>query len=252
MHILSIVNQKGGVGKTTTAVNLAASLAILGKSVLIIDLDPQSNATSGLGLNAVVKNIYDVLIDGTNLDNAIVASECKNLYIVPSTIDLSAVEIEILNNPNKERVLSLAIEGMTSSFDYCLIDCPPSLSQLTINALSCSHDVLIPVQCEFYALEGIAHLLNTISMIRASVNSGLNIFGILLTMYDKRYKLTSEVEREIRGHFGSVVFDTVIPRNVRIAEAPSHGLPVVVYEPSSVGAKAYQLLAKEVLQRFKE
>lgn len=250
-RIIAIVNQKGGVAKTTSAVNLGASLAVLQHKVLVIDLDPQGNASTALGIDQGdrVNTIYDVLISDLPIEQSISETITPNLSVIPSNINLSAAEIELLSCNDKEFVLKNAIDKIAGNYEYILIDCPPSLGQLTINALSAAKDVLIPMQCEFYALEGLSHLLKTVELIQANLNNDLKIFGVLLTMYDKRNKLTVQVEDDVRGCLGDVVFETIIPRNVRLSEAPSHNLSVIEYDITSIGAKAYLTLAREVLRR---
>ncbi len=249
--VVCIANQKGGVAKTTTAVNLSAALALAGLRILVIDLDPQGNASTGLGINQDNRAIssYDVIIGNTIIDNAILPTEIKNLYVLPSNINLSAAEIELLSIATKEQALKKAIAQSKYNYDYIIIDCPPSLGQLTINALSASNGIIIPMQCEFYALEGLSHLLKTIDLIQRNINRNLKIIGVLLTMHDKRNKLTEDVDSDVRNHLGEIVFQTVIPRNVRISESPSYGMPVITYDPQSSGSKAYHSLTAEFLHR---
>ncbi|MDX1916583.1 MAG: ParA family protein [Rickettsiaceae bacterium] len=249
--IICIANQKGGVAKTTTAINLASALALAGLKTLLIDIDPQGNASTGLGVsqdNRAV-SIYQVLLGDSNIDNAILPTDIKNLHIIPSSIDLSAAEVELLTLDEKEKALKRAISQNTIGYDYILIDCPPSLGQLTINALAASNGIIIPMQCEFYALEGLSHLLKTIDFIQKNLNKSLKIIGVLLTMHDKRNKLTDDVDTDVRSYLGEIVFQTVIPRNVRISESPSHGMPVLTYDPFSSGSKAYHALTQEFLMR---
>lgn len=253
-RILSVVNQKGGVGKTTTAVNMATALAAIGKRVLIIDLDPQGNASTGFGILAAqrLKNSYHVLIGEEKLSDAVVATPIPKLEICPATIDLTGAEIELVNIHQREYQLKKALKDMPSRWDYVIIDCPPSLGLLTINALTASNAVLIPLQCEFYALEGLSHLLKTIKLIQGKLNPDLSIHGVVLTMYDKRNKLTEQIEQDVRSFLGADVYDTVIPRNVRISEAPSHGQPAIVYDMKCTGSQAYLKLAREVIRREKQ
>ena len=252
--IISLANQKGGVGKTTTAINLAAALAGEGKSVLLVDADPQANASSGLGIEIrdLDKTIYECLINEIDPKTAILSTSVENLSIIPSHIDLVGAEIEMLNIEDKENILKRVLSSLRSDYDYILIDCSPSLGLITINALTASDSVIIPVQCEFFALEGIAKLLNTIKIIKSNLNPGLRIQGFLLTMYDGRLRLSTQVHDEVRRHFGDLVFDTVIARNVRLSEAPSHGMSVIEYDKSSKGAKSYIKLAKELIRRTEE
>lgn len=252
-RVFSIVNQKGGVGKTTTTVNVATSLAAIGKSVLVIDLDPQGNASTGLGVenSKRIHTAYQVLIGQTPIEQAIMPTIIPRLSIVPSTIDLSGAEIELVNLQDREFQLRFALEHIPNQFDYVLIDCPPSLGLLTINALAASDTVLIPLQCEFYALEGLSHLLKTVKLIQNHLNERLTIHGIILTMYDRRNKLTEHIEADVRSFLGDEVYKTVIPRNVRMSEAPSHGKPAIIYDIKCPGSQAYLALAREIIQREK-
>jgi chromosome partitioning protein len=249
--IISLANQKGGVGKTTTAINLAASLATLGKKVLLVDADPQANASSGLGVNirALEHTIYECLIDEVPTQKAIHPTDVKNLDIIPSHIDLVGAEIEMLNLDNREKVMQKLLLPLKSNYDYILIDCSPSLGLITVNALTASDSVIIPVQCEYFALEGISKLLNTIKIIKSKLNMHLEIEGFLLTMYDNRLRLANQVYAEVKRHFEGMVFETVINRNVRLSEAPSYGQPVIVYDSESKGTANYVDLAKELISK---
>ena len=249
--IISLANQKGGVGKTTTTINLAASLAVLEQKVLIIDADPQANATSGLGFDVknVQSSIYECIVDEVDAQQVILKPEIEHLDLIPSHIDLVGAEIEMLNLPNREKVLKNAIETLKNSYDFIFIDCSPSLGLITVNALTASDSVIIPVQCEYFALEGLGKLLNTIKIIQNRLNPALEIEGFLLTMYDSRLNLSNQVYEEVKRHFQEMVFETVIQRNVKLSEAPSYGKPVVLYDASSKGAINHMNLAREILQR---
>ncbi|WAA12289.1 ParA family protein [Fervidibacillus halotolerans] len=247
--VIAVANQKGGVGKTTTSVNLSASLAHIGKKVLLVDIDPQGNATSGVGVEKadVPHSIYDVLIDDIDPKKVIVPTAIQNLYIIPSTIQLAGAEIELVPTISREVRLKRAIDQIKEEFDYIIIDCPPSLGLLTINALSASNTVLIPVQCEYYALEGLSQLLNTVRLVQKHLNHELMIEGVLMTMFDARTNLGIQVIEEVKKYFQDKVFKTIIPRSVRLSEAPSHGQPIITYDPKSRGAEVYIDLAKEVI-----
>lgn len=249
-RIISIFNQKGGVGKTTTNINLSACLAKKGKKVLIIDNDPQGNSTSGVGIDksSVEYSLYDVLIDNVNPKKAVIKTEYDNLYVLPSNVDLAGAEIELSMIENRETRLKKAINKISKDYDYIFIDCPPSLGLLTINSLIAADSILIPIQCEYYALEGVSSLLNTYNLVKTNLNKNLEIEGVVLSMYDGRTNLSIQVLEEVRKHFGKKVYETVIPRNVRLAEAPSYGMPIIEYDAKSKGAIAYNKLANEFLK----
>ena len=250
-RIIAIANQKGGVGKTTTAVNLATALAAVEKRVLLLDLDPQGNASTGLGIPRSSRAVtsYDVLIGQRSIDGTIVPTKVPHLSVVPASVDLSGAEVELVGAEHREYKLRDALIGKLLLYDYVLIDCPPSLGLLTLNALVAAHAVLVPLQCEFYALEGLSHLIRTIERVKRHLNPSLEIQGVVLTMFDKRNNLSDLVAADVRDHFGDKVYETVIPRNVRISEAPSHGKPVLLYDFRCPGAQAYVHLAGEVLRR---
>lgn len=255
-RIISVANQKGGVGKTTTAINLAAAMAELGLKVLVIDLDPQGNASTGLGIPGNAREIttYDLLVEEVDLSKAILETSTKNLSIIPATTDLSSADMELFSTDNRSSLLKSALysrEIEVKGFDYILIDCPPSLSLLTVNAMVASNSVLVPLQSEFFALEGLSQLMLTIREVRQSANPGLRIEGIVLTMFDRRNNLSQMVDEDAREHLGELVFETRIPRNVRVSEAPSFAQPVLAYDTNSKGAMAYRDLAKEIQQRHK-
>jgi chromosome partitioning protein len=253
-RIVAVANQKGGVGKTTTAVNLATALAAAGHRVLVIDLDPQGNATTGFGIGAAARGVgsYDVLLGESGLEGAVLATAVPRLAVVPATQDLAGVELELSQRPHREFLLQRALRGQLAAYDEVLIDCPPALNLLTINALVAADQVLVPLQCEFYALEGLAQLMRTIERVQQALNPRLALQGVLLTMYDRRNNLCDLVAADVRGHFGDKVYDTVIPRNVRVSEAPSHGLPVLLYDHRCPGSLAYIQLAAEMLRRSGE
>lgn len=250
--VFSIANQKGGVGKTTTTINLAASLSALDKRVLVLDLDPQGNTTSGLGVDkdSVAVGMYNLLSQGSSLADAIIDTDYEGLYLVPATIDLSGAEVELVNQENREKVLLSRLEAYDGEpFDYVIIDCPPALNMLTVNALTASDRVLVTLQTEFYAMEGLSQLMDTIRRVRVHLNPHLEIEGILLTMVDRRNNLSAQVERDVREYFGVQVYESVVPRNVRLSEAPSYGLPVMYHDLRSKGAQAYFQVAQELIQR---
>lgn len=252
--IIAIANQKGGVGKTTTSFNLGACLALSGKKVLLVDADPQANTTSGIGVEPGENDasIYDCLVDAYPASDAIMETQIKGLHIIPSRIDLVGAEVELMSRPERERAMAKALAPVKEKYDYVLIDCSPSLGIITVNALTASDSVLIPVQAEYFALEGIAQLLNTVRIIKSRLRPQLEIEGFLLTMYDARLRLANQIFEELKGHFGDMVFSTVIPRNIKLSESPSHGLPVILYDPDSRGAIAYTQLAKELRNRNKK
>lgn len=251
--IISIFNQKGGVGKTTTNINLSAYLAILGKKVLMVDIDPQGNTTSGIGIdkNKLEHSIYDVIM-GMPAADAIIKTNIKKLSILPSSMDLAGAEIELANLENRESILKSCLKSVKDSYDYILIDCPPSLGILSLNALAASDSVIIPIQCEFYALEGVGQLMNTIQLVKRSLNPGLKIQGVVMSMFDGRTNLSIEVVEEVKKYFKDKVYTTIIPRNVRLAEAPSFGKPIEFYDKNCRGAEAYKELAEEFLEYEKE
>jgi chromosome partitioning protein len=247
-RVFAVANQKGGVGKTTTAVNLGAGLADLGRRVLVVDLDPQGNATTGLGIEArnFEHSMYDVLMRDIAMEDCIEPTNVKNLFVAPATIDLAGAEIELVPTMSRELKLKKALSTIVDDFDFVLIDCPPSLGLITINGLAAAREVLVPIQCEYYALEGLGQLLRNVNLVKSNLNAELEVTTIVLTMYDARTKLSEEVAREVRSHFGDRVCNMVIPRTVRLSEAPSFGQPITVFDPTSRGAVAYRELAKEV------
>lgn len=249
-RIIAIANQKGGVGKTTTSVNLSACLAYLGKKVLLVDIDPQGNASSGVGVNKgdVNQCIYDVLIDDVSVKETILETKVENLHIVPATISLAGAEIELVSTISREVRLKKALQEVQANYEYIIIDCPPSLGLLTINSLTAADAIIIPVQCEFYALEGLSQLLSTIRLVQKHLNKTLAIDGVLLTMFDARTNLGIQVIEEVKKYFQDKVYKSIIPRNVRLSEAPSHGEPIIIYDPKSRGAEVYLELAKEVIR----
>ena len=250
-RIISIINQKGGVGKSTTAVNLAAALGELGKEVLIVDFDPQGNSTSGLGIEKeeLEQCVYDALLNDVPAENLLIQANCNNVAVIPATIQLAGAEIELVSAMARETRLKELLEPVQENYDFVFIDCPPSLGLLTINALTAADSVLIPIQCEYYALEGVTKLLESMRMVKSKINKGLEVFGVLLTMYDSRTSLANQVVDEVKQYFGDKVFNTLIPRTVKISEAPSFGMSVIQYAPQNKGAQSYMELAEEVIGR---
>ena len=248
-HVIAIINQKGGVGKSTTAINLAAALGDLGKRVLVVDFDPQGNATSGFGVDKdqLESDVYEALMNSVPLPDVVVSSPVEHVDIAPATIQLAGAEIELVSVMARESVLRYVLDPVRDKYDYVFIDCPPSLGLLTVNSLVAADSLLIPIQCEFYALEGLSKLLESMRMVKGRLNPTLEVFGVVMTMFDARTTLSKQVVEEVRDYFGDKVFQSVIPRNVKLSEAPSHGLPVNLYAPSSKGAIAYESLAKEVV-----
>jgi len=252
--IIAVANQKGGVGKTTTAVNLSSCLAVKGKKVLIIDIDPQGNTTSGLGIDkkTIGKSTYDVLINGDSIENAIINTAIVNLQLCPSNIQLAGAEVELVPLISRETRIKAALESIKSTFDFIIIDCPPSLGLLTINSLTAANSILVPIQCEYYALEGLSQLMNTVKLVQRHLNPSLDVEGVVLTMFDGRTNLSIQVVEEVKKYFKNKVYRTVIPRNVRLSEAPSYGMPIVLYDPKSKGAECYMELAEEVIEYSEE
>lgn len=247
--IIAVVNQKGGVGKTTTAVNISTILAKKGKKVLLIDADPQGNATSGLGVDKnVEKSVYDVIINDAEMEEVLIQSPIKNLFVCPSNINLAGAEVELVSMLAREQILKNKLENIKDKFNYIIIDCPPSLGLLTINAFVASTSILIPIQCEYYALEGVGQLINTIELVKKQLNKNLYVEGVVLTMHDARTNLSTQVIKEVKNYFKDNVYKTIIPRNVKLSEAPSFGMPITVYAPKSKGAKCYEKLANEILK----
>ena len=249
VRVIAIANQKGGVGKTTTAVNLSSCLALLGARVLLIDVDPQGNSTSGLGIDksTVKRCVYDCLVNDVPMDEAVVSTKVENLGLLPATIQLAGAEVELVSVLARENMLKRALEKVKYRYDFVLMDCPPSLGLLTINALTAASSVLVPIQCEFYALEGLSQLMRTVGLVQKNLNPSLQLEGVVLTMFDARTNLSIQVVDEVKNHFRNKVYRTIIPRNIRLSEAPSHGKPIVQYDPKSRGAEVYLELAKEVM-----
>lgn len=250
-RIIAIANQKGGVGKTTTAINLSSCLAEKGKKVLAVDMDPQGNMTSGLGVdkNSVEKTIYDLIIGEIEVENVIIENVLDNLDIIPTSIDLSAAEIELIDVEDKEFVLKNAIHKVKEQYDFVIIDCPPSLSMLTINAMTTADSIIVPIQCEYYALEGLSQLIHTVELVKSRLNPILEIEGVVFTMYDARTNLSLQVVENVKDNLQQTIYKTIIPRNIRLAEAPSYGMPINVYDPKSTGAESYMKLADEVIDK---
>ena len=247
--IISVSNQKGGVGKTTTALSLSAALGVLEKKVLLIDMDPQSNATSGLGVdsNEATLSSYNLIIGNAKASNIVIQTSSPNLDLIPAKIDLVGLEIEIVNESSREYLLKNALEKIKEKYDFIIIDCPPSLGLITLNALTCSNSVIIPIQCEYFALEGLGKLLNTIKGVQKVHNPNLSLEGILLTMFDSRLRLSNQVKQDVKKHFGNIVFNTIVPRNVSLGEAPSHGESILMYNATSKGSKSYLKFAQEIV-----
>lgn len=253
-RIIAVANQKGGVGKTTTTINLSAYLAELGKKVLTIDIDPQGNTTSGLGLdkNSIENTIYELMLGQCNINECMKDSIMENLYVIPSNVDLAAAEIELIGINEKEYIMKKAVDSIKDNFDFILIDCPPSLNMLTVNAMTTADTVLVPIQCEYYALEGLSQLIRTINLVKTRLNPELEIEGVVFTMYDARTNLSLQVVENVKANLKQAIYKTIIPRNIRLAEAPSHGLPINLYDAKSAGAESYRLLAEEVINRGEE
>ena len=250
-RVIAIANQKGGVGKTTTAINLSACLAESGQYVLMIDFDPQGNATSGVGLEKeyLDKTVYELLVENSNIEECIVKGVQKNLDVLPSDVDLAGAEIELLNSPSKDMLLKKQLDFIKDKYDFVIIDCPPALGLLTINALTAADTVVVPIQCEYYALEGLSQILKTINLVQKKLNPNLELEGVVFTMYDARTNLSLEVVENVKNNLNKKVYKTIIPRNIRLAEAPSHGMPINLYDSRSAGAESYRLLAAEVISR---
>lgn len=252
--VMAVANQKGGVGKTTTAVNCSAALALQGRRVLVVDTDPQGNTTSGLGIDKkkAQLSVYDVLINGADIKEAVQATQIEGLFAVPSAIKLAGAEVEMVHMEKREYVIKEALEAVRGDYDYILMDCPPSLGLLTVNALTAADTVIVPIQCEYYALEGVTQLVDTIRLVKKHLNTGLEIEGVLLTMFDPRTRLSVQVVDEVKAFFRHKVFSSLVPRNVRLGEAPSFGKPIMLYDPQCAGARAYEYLAEEIIQNNEE
>ena len=250
-RIIAIANQKGGVGKTTTAINLSACLAEVGKKVLTIDMDPQGNTTSGLGVDkeSVENTVYELMLSECTVQESIHATEIENLMLIPSNVNLAGAEIELLGINEKEYILKKEIDRVKDEYDYLIIDCPPSLNMLTINAMTTANTVIVPIQCEYYALEGLSQLIHTINLVQQRLNPSLHMEGVVFTMYDARTNLSLQVVENVKNNLNTNIYKTIIPRNIRLAEAPSHGLPINIYDTKSTGAESYRLLAQEVIER---
>lgn len=248
-RIIAIANQKGGVGKTTTTINLASSLAELGKKVLVIDMDPQGNTTSGLGVekNTIENTVYELILSECSVNECIIKEVIDNVSVIPSNVNLAAAEIELIGVDKKEYILRNEIDWIKDKYDFIFIDCPPSLSMLTINAMTTANTVLVPIQCEYYALEGLSQLIHTVNLVKERLNPRLSIEGVVFTMFDSRTNLSAQVVENVKANFKEKVFDTLIPRNIRLAEAPSYGMPICMYDPKSAGAESYRSLAKELI-----
>lgn len=253
-RIIAIANQKGGVGKTTTSINLAASIAEMGKRVLAIDLDPQGNMTSGLGVdkNEVENTVYELMLDECSINESIQDTVVKGLRLIPSNVNLAGAEIELLGINDKEYILKIAVDYIRDDYDFIVIDCPPSLNMLTVNAMTTADTVLVPIQCEYYALEGLSQLIHTINLVQERLNPNLQMEGVVFTMYDARTNLSLQVVENVKDNLDQTIYKTIIPRNIRLAEAPSHGLPINLYDPRSTGAESYMLLADEVIHKGEE